>query len=223
MPIRQACPNGSRLDCESVMEAEMSTRRNDPCPCGSGRKYKRCCSEGDQARQRNAEAERERNHAERDQDMAGAIAKTLRAVMAKDSHELGALLSRFASALTTDPLLVSLRFDDGEFASAVERSLSRLGRAQGPKGSLRLFRYAMTDLGSRRVLRRFHEMLTCAMKAADSRAPVREAVAAALVCLEPVLAQRAMRASESPTLEIIFNVQLETWMAGHDAPPLKLA
>lgn len=28
----------------------MKTKRNDPCPCGSGRKYKTCCQQADQAR-----------------------------------------------------------------------------------------------------------------------------------------------------------------------------
>ncbi len=31
------------------------TGRNDPCPCGSGKKYKRCCLEQDQQDQRDAE------------------------------------------------------------------------------------------------------------------------------------------------------------------------
>ena len=30
------------------------TARNDPCPCGSGRKYKRCCMDKDQAAERAA-------------------------------------------------------------------------------------------------------------------------------------------------------------------------
>jgi hypothetical protein len=30
----------------------MSANRNDPCPCGSGRKYKKCCMEADAQRQR---------------------------------------------------------------------------------------------------------------------------------------------------------------------------
>jgi|GEM_PF-1493933 len=30
--------------------------RNDPCPCGSGRKYKRCCLEKDEAAAREARA-----------------------------------------------------------------------------------------------------------------------------------------------------------------------
>ncbi len=31
--------------------------RNDPCPCGSGRKYKHCCLEKDEANARAARAE----------------------------------------------------------------------------------------------------------------------------------------------------------------------
>src|SRR5262245_9258138 len=31
-----------------------SSGRNDPCPCGSGKKYKRCCLEKDAAREREA-------------------------------------------------------------------------------------------------------------------------------------------------------------------------
>lgn len=27
---------------------KMRTRRNDPCPCGSGKKFKRCCLKGNQ-------------------------------------------------------------------------------------------------------------------------------------------------------------------------------
>ena len=32
----------------------VSSGRNDPCPCGSGKKYKRCCLEKDAAREREA-------------------------------------------------------------------------------------------------------------------------------------------------------------------------
>ena len=30
----------------------MKTSRNDPCPCGSGKKYKACCKPRDEARAR---------------------------------------------------------------------------------------------------------------------------------------------------------------------------
>jgi preprotein translocase subunit SecA len=28
---------------ESIIRAEPKIGRNDPCPCGSGKKYKKCC------------------------------------------------------------------------------------------------------------------------------------------------------------------------------------
>ena len=34
----------------------MKTGRNDPCPCGSGKKYKKCCLEKDQQAERTAAA-----------------------------------------------------------------------------------------------------------------------------------------------------------------------
>ncbi len=31
------------LDPPEAVKAQVKTGRNDPCPCGSGKKYKRCC------------------------------------------------------------------------------------------------------------------------------------------------------------------------------------
>jgi len=31
------------LDPPEAAKAQVKTGRNDPCPCGSGKKYKRCC------------------------------------------------------------------------------------------------------------------------------------------------------------------------------------
>lgn len=36
------CFNGSS-DCRKGVTVYMSIKRNDPCPCGSGKKYKKCC------------------------------------------------------------------------------------------------------------------------------------------------------------------------------------
>lgn len=37
----------------------MKTGRNDPCPCGSGRKYKACCLPKDEAAERAARSKQE--------------------------------------------------------------------------------------------------------------------------------------------------------------------
>ncbi len=31
---------------EPIQRADAKPKRNDPCPCGSGRKYKLCCGKG---------------------------------------------------------------------------------------------------------------------------------------------------------------------------------
>lgn len=40
---RRLAGNGERLRAERVRKGGPSTGRNDPCPCGSGKKYKKCC------------------------------------------------------------------------------------------------------------------------------------------------------------------------------------
>jgi hypothetical protein len=37
----------------------MKLGRNDPCPCGSGKKYKQCCLAKDEAKERDARAKAE--------------------------------------------------------------------------------------------------------------------------------------------------------------------
>jgi preprotein translocase subunit SecA len=32
-----------KTDKVAPLKADKATRRNDPCPCGSGKKYKKCC------------------------------------------------------------------------------------------------------------------------------------------------------------------------------------
>ena len=37
----------SRLATTTIRNEAAKVGRNDPCPCGSGRKYKKCCAKGD--------------------------------------------------------------------------------------------------------------------------------------------------------------------------------
>lgn len=37
---------GEAVKVETVRREEPKVGRNDPCPCGSGKKYKKCCGEG---------------------------------------------------------------------------------------------------------------------------------------------------------------------------------
>ena len=37
---------GEAVKVETVRREEPKTGRNNPCPCGSGKKYKKCCGAG---------------------------------------------------------------------------------------------------------------------------------------------------------------------------------
>ena len=56
MPDELGCVAASLRYCELVSDDSYSerlknTKRNDPCPCGSGRKYKKCHLEADEGAQ----------------------------------------------------------------------------------------------------------------------------------------------------------------------------
>jgi uncharacterized protein YecA (UPF0149 family) len=40
--VRAKDSNGREFKVEEVKSGEVKTGRNDPCPCGSGKKYKNC-------------------------------------------------------------------------------------------------------------------------------------------------------------------------------------
>jgi tetratricopeptide (TPR) repeat protein len=63
--------------------------RNDPCPCGSGRKYKQCCLQKDAAAERAVLAEtRARLHAEHAEHLANIA--DLRADLLEEAYDLDA-------------------------------------------------------------------------------------------------------------------------------------
>jgi preprotein translocase subunit SecA len=40
---------GGKEKVKTIRRASPKIGRNDPCPCGSGKKYKKCCMSRDQA------------------------------------------------------------------------------------------------------------------------------------------------------------------------------
>jgi uncharacterized protein YecA (UPF0149 family) len=62
-----------------VARTTPSVGRNEPCPCGSGRKYKQCCLDKDEAKARKArakEAEKAAKEAEKARKAAEKAGKT---------------------------------------------------------------------------------------------------------------------------------------------------
>jgi len=73
------------------------TGRNDPCPCGSGKKYKKCCLPKDQAAQRQhvaqQQAERDQHavaHRSRLSEMRAELAARLAAIVPAEDDPLTA-------------------------------------------------------------------------------------------------------------------------------------
>ena len=202
------------------------TGRNEICPCGSGRKYKRCCLEREEERARGLNAarlERDRVLSEpaEEGEIESALATTFAAIRARDDETLVRLLERFAEFLASGGALEDLKFDDAAFAGAVERALASRGRTRGAKARELLFRSTIGELADRQLLRRFRDLLALALEAASLAAPDREAVAAAIMCLAPVV-ERNVPAADSPTLEVIFSVQLERWVKRQEAAAREL-
>ena len=83
-----------------------TTSRNDPCPCGSGKKYKKCCLEKDQASER---AERTRVAAKR------AAAEQAQIKATREAFEASQTLDAASNAVLD--LVRAGRLDEGERAA----------------------------------------------------------------------------------------------------------
>ena len=44
--VRTAATGPPKEKQQTVVRTTKKVGRNDPCPCGSGKKYKRCCGKG---------------------------------------------------------------------------------------------------------------------------------------------------------------------------------
>ena len=82
-------PQPVELSGYTVRRAVAKVGRNDPCPCGSGRKYKRCCAEADRRRLRDSSDVEGLTRAELRQNLAEYL--TLERLQTLRSHELVSL------------------------------------------------------------------------------------------------------------------------------------
>ncbi len=87
------------------------TGRNDPCPCGSGKKYKRCCLEKDQAAERTALAATTPSQPlQQNPDLTAKIAARLAAAYNRDDELTTA-------CYTVDDLIDADKLDEAERAA----------------------------------------------------------------------------------------------------------
>jgi len=140
-----------------------------------------------------------------------ALLEGARLIVTKNSAGLLDALAHFASLLVTSVCLAKVRFEEEIFAELLRPWTSSGGTDTSPAARARIFQRMINPLAGRCTVRRIIEQLTEALGATDLSRPDRDAIAVALVCLEPVLANPALPARQSPTLEVIFNVQFGAW------------
>jgi tetratricopeptide (TPR) repeat protein len=122
--------------------------RNEPCPCGSGNKYKKCCQSKDEAAEREglaaAQAQRENQAAERrlhERELRAEVAARMR--MAEEEDQLDDALDAASNAVID--LVKAGKLDEAEAAARallarypdVHDGWDRLGMVHEARGNSR--------------------------------------------------------------------------------------
>jgi tetratricopeptide (TPR) repeat protein len=114
--------------------------RNDPCPCGSGKKYKRCCMEKHEQARRNAPHEQlddsEQRHREQER-LVDRIEKAFGLYAAgkneKAIESASKLLKKYPNEDRLHDIIATSRQAAGDFDEAVEICMNRLEVAEEEK------------------------------------------------------------------------------------------
>lgn len=182
--------------------------RNDPCPCGSGKKYKACHAAEDRARNAPPPA------------APHPLAKDLREAMellgdpdvsklSQALHHLGSLLAGWGPA-------PGLRFDAAAFDAHISKALEALPdsvEADPAQTRRDLFIGAARAFGTRAFLDSFRSALL--QRAAEpGRSPEdRQALCVGVLLASASDKSQRFRPEDVPVLDVIFDVQFREWSA----------
>jgi hypothetical protein len=188
--------------------------RNDPCPCGSGKKYKVCHAAEDRAKAAPPPSASPSPNNPLKQDMDAALALLGEA----DVSHLSRALEHLGVLLAAAGVQPGLRFDDKAFSDHVGQSLARLAAEEGldalrARDTLRLG--VIRDLGTRA----FQEKLGSALlvqAAKGGRTPEERRA----LCVGALLATAAkktgkVRPEDNPVMDVVFDVQFREWSKKH--------
>lgn len=206
------------------MELAMIGRlgRNDPCRCGSGRKYKKCCLPADEAgRAAERPAPPRPQLSSGDEPCSGfaalpgrrdleAMLNVAEVLAREDVERLRALLDRFGDLLVQGGPLAHVRFDRARFERILERR-GRRSRCDNPEALRRgLFQAVARELATEefalRAIDAFYEAASAATLGRDDRTAIHAAILTTQVALEGPGAREAL------AFEVLFNVQFEEWV-----------
>jgi hypothetical protein len=199
--------------CEDVSPHKPG--RNDPCPCGSGKKYKACHAAEDRARELAAASVAPAQAAQ------AALVRDAQAAMAMlgdaDMTRVSETLDRLGELLAEWGPVPGLRFDAAAFDTHVTRELARLEDAvdRDPgqaRNALRLG--TVRELGTRAFLEKLRTTLLARAAAPGLTSEDRQAL-----CLGALLASTpktgGFQPEDRPVLDVVFGVQFREWGARH--------
>ncbi len=185
--------------------------RNDPCPCGSGKKYKACHAAEDRAREAAAPAPAREHPLGRDLQAA------MEMLGGADLSRVSESLDRLGTLLSDWGPVPGLRFEARAFDTYVSQQLGKLEAAveRDPaqaRNSLRLG--AVRELGTRAFLEKLRATLLARATQPGLSAEDRQAM-----CLGALLASTPKNTrfnpEDRPVLDVVFGVQFREWGAQH--------
>ncbi|MBM7112958.1 SEC-C metal-binding domain-containing protein [Archangium primigenium] len=185
--------------------------RNEPCPCGSGKKYKACHAAEDRLRESAAPAPRAGH------PLADELQKAMALLRGEDLEGVSRTLEHLGGLLTQWGPVPGLRFDAALFHTHVSRQLDRMEEAveRDPAQARNALRLStVRELGTRAFLDKLRATLLARATAAGLSAEDRQAL-----CLGALLASTPkdgrVRPEDRPVLDVVFSAQFREWGARH--------
>ncbi len=205
-PLR-GCRAPSFLQERCIAVSSQKPGRNDPCPCGSGKKYKACHAAEDRAREVSAAPAAPQHPLARDLEAAmEMLGDTSMSRVSEALERLGTLLAGWGPA-------PGLRFDARDFDTHVSHEFERLEAAierdaGQAKNALRVG--TIRELGTRSFLEKLRSTLLARATTAGLSSEDRQAL-----CLGALLSSTPkdgrFHPEDRPVLDVVFDVQFREW------------
>jgi hypothetical protein len=184
--------------------------RNDPCPCGSGKKYKACHAAEDRARDAPPPPAPHPLAADLQaaMDLLGDpdVSKLSRAL-----DHLGQLLAKWGPA-------PNLRFDNAAFEAHLTRALEALPdtvEKDPAQAHRQLLVGAVRQFGTRAFLDGFRAAVLKRAAESGLSPEDRQALCVGALLASPSAKNDRFRPEDIPVLDVVFHVQFREWSAHH--------
>ncbi|MCP3140163.1 SEC-C metal-binding domain-containing protein [Pyxidicoccus xibeiensis] len=187
--------------------------RNDPCPCGSGKKYKACHAAEDRARATPPAAPAAH-------PLTQDLKRSMEVLGDPDVSRLSGALERLRALLTEWGPAPGLRFEAKAFVEHVGPALAKLSddeaQAQDAASARReLLVGTVRKLGTPEFLAKLGATLLERAGQPGRSAEDRQALAVGALLASAAKKVGAARPEDIPVLDVVFDVQFREWSAKH--------